>query len=107
METIMSFVTPILLWMVALIINTGKANFLIAGYNTATQEEKDKTDEKALSKFMGKFLFVLGLIQLIIPVSRLLGFENFRSILVCVNILFIVTIICGVIYANTNKRFEK
>ncbi|MEG0774072.1 DUF3784 domain-containing protein [Clostridium sp.] len=107
METVMSFIAPVVLRVLAVIINTGKANFLIAGYNTASQEEKNKIDEKALSKFMGKFLFILGLIQFVIPLSKLLKFDDFRVILACVNVVFIVAAISGVIYMNTSKRFQK
>lgn len=101
------FIAPVVLWVLALIINTGKANFLIAGYNTASQEEKNKIEGKALSKFMGKFLFVLGLIQFVVPLFKLLEFGNFKIILICVNIVFIIVTISGVIYINTGKRFHK
>ncbi len=107
MEIVIAFITPVVLWVLALIINTGKANFLISGYNTASQEEKSKTNEKVLSKFMGKFIFVLGLIQFIIPISKLLEFGDFRIVLICVNIVFILVTISGVIYMNTSKRFQK
>lgn len=106
MEIIL-FAVPLFLWVLALIINTGKANFLIAGYNTASQKEKDKIDEKALSKFMGKFLFILGSIQLVIPIAKLLDVDNFEYILTGVIIVFLIATIGGVIYANTGKRFQR
>lgn len=104
---IILFIAPIILWVLGLIIGTGKANFMIAGYNTAPQEEKDKIDEKALSKFMGKFLILLGLIQMIVPVAIIFEFNNFKFILICMNIIFVIVTICGVIYMNTGKRFRK
>lgn len=103
---IILFIVPIVLWILALIINTGKANFLIAGYNTASQKEKDKINEKVLSKFMGKFLFILGLIQLVVPIATLLKPDNLKLILICVNVVFVLVTISGVIYINTSKTFK-
>lgn len=103
------FIVPMVLWVLALVISTGKANFLIAGYNTASQKEKekDKIDDKKLSKFMGKFLFILGSIQLVIPIVRILKVDKFNFILMWTNIIFVIITIGGVIYMNTGKRFEK
>lgn len=104
---IIKFIAPVVLWIFAIVISTGKANFLIAGYNTETQKEKEMIDEKALAKFMGKFLFVLGLIQLVVPMADVLDVNNFRTILTWTNIIFILVTIGGVIYINTGKRFQK
>lgn len=104
---IMMFFAPIILFLFAIIISTGKANFLIAGYNTASKEEKSKIDEKALSKFMGKFLFVLGLIQLIIPIAKIAEISDFSALLACTNVIFLITVFAGVIYMNTANRFKK
>ena len=57
---IIYFLVSITLWILAIAIGVGKANFGVAGYNIASKEEK--IDEKKLSGFMRKFLFVLGLI---------------------------------------------
>lgn len=104
---IIKFIAPVVLWIFAIVISTGKANFLIAGYNTETQKEKEMIDEKALAKFMGKFLFVLGLIQLVVPMADVLDVNNFRTILTWTNIIFILVTMGGVIYINTGKRFQK
>lgn len=104
---IILFIAPIVLWILAIVIGTGKANFLIAGYNTASKKEKEMIDEKALAKFMGKFLFFLGLIQLVMPMASILELNNFGAILTCTNIIFFIVTIGGVIYMNTGKRFQK
>ena len=57
---IIYFLVSITLWILAIAIGLGKSNFGVAGYNIASKEEK--IDEKKLSGFMRKFLFVLGLI---------------------------------------------
>lgn len=104
---IIKFIAPVVLWIFAIVISTGKANFLISGYNTASKEEKEMIDEKALAKFMGEFLFVLGLIQLALPMADVLEFNNSKIILICTNIIFIIVTIAGIIYMNTGKRFQK
>ncbi|MGG5462313.1 DUF3784 domain-containing protein [Clostridium sp. B9] len=103
---IIYFLAPILLWGLAIAIGSGKANFLIAGYNTANKEEKEKIDDKRLSKFMGKFLFVLGLIQLILPITEILEIK-IKGLTTSVSIIFFIVTIGGVIYMNTGERFKK
>lgn len=104
---IFKFLGTIILWAVALIMATGKANFLIAGYNTASKEEKEKYDGKALSKYMAKLCFVLGVIMLVVPLSDVLGIGNFNAIFWGSNIIFIAVIIGSIIYMNTGNRFQK
>lgn len=103
---IIYFLATILLWGLAIAIGSGKANFLIAGYNTSSKEEKEKIDDKRLSKFMGKFLFVLGLIQLILPITEILEIK-IEGLVVSVSIIFFIVAIGGVIYMNTGERFKK
>ena len=83
---------------------SGKGAGLIAGYNTSSSQEKAKYDEKALCRFMGKFMFVLAACWVLALVSAVLG----RMALLWIGqVLFIVIIIAGVIYANTGNRFKK
>lgn len=103
---IIYFLAPVLLWGLAIAIGSGKANFLIAGYNTASKEEKEKIDEKKLSEFMGKFLFVLGMIQLILPIAEIFKIE-FEGLVFSVSTIFIIVTLGGIIYMNTGNRFKK
>ncbi|MDZ5252621.1 DUF3784 domain-containing protein [Clostridium sp. LIBA-8841] len=103
---IMYFLASILLWGLAIVIGSGKANFLIAGYNTASKEEKEKIDKKKLSRFMGKFLFILGAIQLILPITEILKIE-YDGLVFSVSVIFILVTLGGVIYMNTGDRFKK
>jgi len=48
-----NLISGVTLLVLGLIIQTGKANFLIAGYNTASKEEQGKWNVKAMSKFTG------------------------------------------------------
>ncbi|MDK0625828.1 DUF3784 domain-containing protein [Clostridium perfringens] len=103
---IIYFLAPITLWILAIAIGLGKANLGVAGYNTASKEEKEKIDEKKLSGFMRKFLFVLGLIQLVLSIVEILKF-NEEGLVFLVNVIFIIVTLGGIIYMNTGNRFEK
>ena len=54
-----------------IVFSRGKGTSLIAGYNTASPEEKAKYDEKKLCKAMSKLMFVLALCWLVIALSAL------------------------------------
>lgn len=53
------------------VFSRGKGSSLIAGYNTASPEEKAKYDEKKLCKAMSRLMFVLALCWLVIALSAL------------------------------------
>lgn len=107
MEIIAFLIAPIILIIFGMIIRTGKANFLIAGYNTASKEEKEKINEKELAKSMGNLLFILGGIELILPISKVLNLGDMKILMICVNVLFIFVTIGGIIYMNTAKKFKR
>jgi cytochrome b561 len=104
---IVLFISPLLLAILGLIIRSGKASFLIAGYNTSSKEEKDKYDEKALCRFVGNLLLVLAVIHLAIAIWKVLNFDYFNYVLGIGFTLFIVVTIAAVIYMNTGNRFKK
>ena len=82
----------------------GKGAALIAGYNTASPEEKLELDEQKLCRFMGKLMFLLAACWLVAASS-----DVFHSkVLLWAGIaLFLAAVIGGVIYANTGHRFDK
>ena len=82
----------------------GKGTGLISGYNTATAEEKMKTDEKKLCRFMGKLMFALAACWLVAASSEVF---HTKALLWAGIVLFLVVIVAGLIYANTGHRFEK
>lgn len=49
-----------LIWLIAVILMSGKGSFLIAGYNTASKERKRKYDEKKLSRVYGVGMLVIA-----------------------------------------------
>ena len=86
-----------------ILFSRGKGAFLIAGYSTASRAEKEKYDEKALCRFMGKLMFALA--GCWIPVS--LGTMLDRGWLYGAGIAaFLLVIGGGLIYANTGGRFR-
>ncbi|WP_077324745.1 DUF3784 domain-containing protein [Virgibacillus siamensis] len=87
-----------------IIFSSGKASFLIAGFNTMSEEEKEKYDQIALSKFMGKMMFALSFSLMILVLSETL--EN-RWLLIVGPVLFIVIFVFMLIYTNSWERFKK
>lgn len=82
----------------------GKGKFLIAGYNTASREEQDKYDEKALCCFMGKLMFACAGCFVVIALGNVLE----QMALVWLGIILMILICIGaVIYANTGNRFKR
>ena len=82
----------------------GKGLFLIAGYNTASKAEKERTNEKKLCKYMGRMMFLFAGCFIIIMFSSI--FDN-MWILALGILLFFVIAIGGVIYMNTGNRLKK
>ena len=87
-----------------IIFASGKGADLIAGYNTASLEEKKKTDEKKLLKAMSVFMFVLAGCFLVSALSQVF---NVKSLIWIGQVLFAVSLITGLIYMNTGDRFRK
>ena len=82
----------------------GKGAFLIAGYNTASKAEKQKTDEKKLCKFMGRLMFLLAACWLVIASSEIFKALWLLWVGLC---LFFAVCVSGVIYMNTEHRFKR
>lgn len=82
----------------------GKGANLIAGYNTASREEKAKTDEKKLLKAMAVFMFVLAACWLVAASGALSGVKPLFWI---GQGSFAAALIAGLIYLNTGNRFKK
>ena len=100
------FITNILtalgLFLLAYLIKTFKLSGLIAGYNTASAQEKAKYDEDALIKYMSKLLFTGGVIvavgalgALIPGIGIIVSFGSW--------IVFTVYIVGAVVYLNVSK----
>lgn len=84
-------------------LSLGKWSFLIAGFNTMTQEEKKKYDVISLCKFMGKFMFIIASCITLFVLSDILKMKVLFDIGLTLSIISTIFI---VIYANTGNRFE-
>lgn len=82
----------------------GKGALLIAGYNTASPEEKARIDEKKLCRYMGRMMLALAACWLVLASS-----EIFQTmVLFWVGFaLFFVVIIVGIIFLNTGGRIQR
>lgn len=94
----------LLFLLLGLVFSCGKGAWLIAGYNTSPPEEKAKYDEKALCRWMGKFMFAMAGCWLIIALGDLFGIKALTWI---GGGIFVALIFGGPIYANTGGRFRK
>ena len=91
-----SIVFSILFIVLAIILLMGKGDMLIAGYNTASEEERNKIDIKRLRIVMVILMVITAVFCAILP---LIG-NNKTSQLTAAGI-FIAIILVGVIVANT------
>lgn len=82
----------------------GKGSFLIAGYNTASTEEKAQYDEKKLCRAVSKLMFALAACWVVAALSEI--FKNMIFLWVGIA-LFAVVIVVGVVWINTGDRCKK
>ena len=90
-----SIVFSILFIVLAIILLMGKGDKLIAGYNTASEEEREKVDIKRLRIVMAILMVITAAFCAILP---LLG-NNKTSQLAAAGIFIAITIV-GIIVAN-------
>ena len=88
----------------AIFLYKGKGAFLIAGYNTMSDEKRAAYDEKALSKAVGTLLLVLSALMFLFPLAMQL--EAMWLFWVSFALFMIITIVFA-IYANTGNRFRR
>ena len=91
-----SIVFSILFIVLAIILLMGKGDKLIAGYNTASEEEREKVDIKRLRIVMAILMVITAVFCAIMP---LVG--NDKSSQLAAAGIFIAITIIGVIFANT------
>ena len=92
------WVVGIILAIFSIILLTGHGANLIAGYNIASKEEKDKHNAKKLSRIVGSgmgvitgLVFVMGVFENVLPAS-------FATIFL---IIVIIDIVIMLVIANT------
>ena len=96
------FAVPVII--IGIVLCCGKGAFLIAGYNTASPEEKAAYNEKALCRAVGVLLFVMvGCVELLL-LGAVLGMTVLEwggGILMAASTVF------GLIYINKSQRFKR
>jgi uncharacterized membrane protein len=105
-EKMMFFIIALLFIILGITIRFGKASWLIAGYNTSSEQEKEEYDEKALCTFVGRLMFVLAAIWLAMALAKLLFPLIFTTILIIGIFLFVGVVIAAVVYMNAGNRFK-
>ena len=87
------FVLAVIFVILAVIILAGIGDFLIAGYNTASKEEKEQVNVKRLRLIIGLLLLLVS------PALFMLG-DNILMDLAFIAIVLVLTVIACVL-ANT------
>ena len=93
---IVSIVFAVMFLVIAVIFLMGKGDMLIAGYNTASEEERKTIDIKRLRIVMAVLMVVTAVFCTIPP---LLG--NDKNSLLAAAGIFLAIIFVGIIIANT------
>lgn len=101
-DLVIAVVTIVVLLALSALLLSGRGSFLIAGYNTSSKEEKEKYDEKALCRFMGKFLLFIAVLSMLIVIGSYIG-SNVLVWVAAAGVL--ISVVAVVIYANTGGRF--
>lgn len=79
------------------LFRSGRGAFLIAGYNTKSQAEKAKYDEKKLCRLMGDFMFVLALVWVPIMISHALDNTVLHTVAM---VLFFAITLAGALFLD-------
>lgn len=97
-ELIISYSVSGLILLLAVVLLIGKGSFLIAGYNTASREEREKYDPLKLCRVVGSGLL---LISLILTMFTYFEFDAPKHIAWLMPWGYIGIIILMIILANT------
>ncbi|MGI6555129.1 MAG: DUF3784 domain-containing protein [Bacillota bacterium] len=100
-----NFIGGLLTLFFGILIRVFKLSNLIAGYNTASKEEKAKYNEEKLTKFVGNLLILSSLVLFLGGMLAILVSNKAAAVNVSW-IVFTLVIVGGVIYMNTGNRFR-
>lgn len=96
----------LLMAVVGNLVRLTQSGWMIAGYNTMSGEEKDRWNLDALKRFISRLFFLEAILLLVFGLLQwldVLGADVAASI--CWPV-FVMTLIAGVLYVNTGKRFK-
>lgn len=96
------FAVPVII--IGIVLCCGKGANLIAGYNTASPEERAAWEEKALCRAVGVLVLVMvGCVELLL-LGAVLGMT---ALMWGGGILLAISTAFGLIYLNKSKRFKR
>src|SRR5665647_693932 len=81
MDNIILVLSPLFLGLLSIFIRSGKGSILIAGFNTASKEEKNKYDVKGLCEFVSNLLFLIAGMLIFRACTILFKIGNFDNII--------------------------
>jgi len=96
--------TGLLLVILGYLMKVKQWSWLIAGYNTSSEEEKAKYDTVALCNGVGNFMYFLGLVVFVASFGH---FLESRWIASMAWGLFVLAVIVFIVYANIAGRYKK
>ena len=88
----------------AVVLSKGKGSFLLAGYNTMSDSEKEKYREDELCKFMSKIMYGICFSLLLMALSE---YFKMQFLLITGIILIVGLIVFSMVYSNTGNRFKR
>ena len=90
-----------LLFVVSIILLSGHGSGLIAGYNTASKEEKERINQKKLCRIVGAGLLPIAVLILVMAIL----FETLPSFFVYIFVLFtLLDAVMIIVLANTRTK---
>ena len=98
---IITAVFSLLLVAMGVFIYRSKGWWLIAGYNMLSEAERAKYDKKAICRFTGKVVMLVGVLTFPIGIKSIAGWYWIAYIV----IVIAIAVFAG-IYSNTGGRFK-
>ena len=86
------WVAFVILALMSIVLLTGRGAGLIAGYNTASKEEKAKYNEKKLCRVMGIGMTIITLLILIAELFEKVLSSNFTVVMIIIIIIDVTAI---------------
>lgn len=101
MMAIVGLLTCVLCVLIGTVITLGYGGSVLAGWNTASDDERSKFDEKAIMRISGMMISGFGILVSL----SLIGEDWFSGSFVVFFVLALVWMIVLLIYMNTSERF--
>jgi len=95
---IINLFTGLFVFFLGLIIRIFKMSYLIAGYNTASKEKKEKYNEEKVIKYVSNLLMFSSAVLIIVGLLSMLVNALEDTIFIGSWIFFTILIIGGVVY---------